>query len=479
MPKTRSPAPAAALHHKCEECKTIKDDITKCRECNMEFCRNCARPEMHNCGSIATSDRHQPAMATPQINAGTVTTTSKACSPATDGQFKGKATGPQAATAQLIHAVEEGQKVNYRAPEGAQLAPEVESFMLVASDCFPGRTYAFVKPELPARVQKARPQGTGDHMVSATIPEAPHSADAAPRARQPQPPYKQLNAASKTMHIGTASTTMHPRLATSTSVKVKKRKKGRHQVHTPTDSELYRSSRERAKSAKDQIDTPTQPPPQPPLPAQEEAAAQEDFHQELTHTYTISRAVHNAVVSTIKAGHDLDIHRTTWALSRVGAAAALQILSNIPQTSHLRPQLYLERCVEDACTAQDTPQRRPLLRLNRKDDWWPTQRIAQQLEAWAFRPNTRPTGLRPYRQGAFRLSDIMRCWGYEQGLSDTHVTTAVAENSHFAGTTRFLLTRANHHTIITVVSNPRRIPIGQARNFIAKPRLKPPAAKKR
>ena len=189
--------------------------------------------------------------------------------------------------------------------------------------------------------------------------------------------------------------------------------------------------------------------------------------------------MHNAVVSTIKAGHDLDIHRTTWALSRVGAAAALQILSNIPQTSHLRPQLYLERCVEDACTEQDTPQRKPLLRLNRKDDWWPTQRIAQQLEAWAFRPNTRPTGLRPYRQGAFRLSDIMRCWGYEQGLSDTHVATAVAENSHFAGTTRFLLTRANHHTIITVVSNPRRIPIGQARNFIAKPRLKPPAAKKR
>ena len=72
----------------------------------------------------------------------------------------------------------------------------------------------------------------------------------------------------------------------------------------------------------------------------------------------------------------------------------------------------------------------------------------------------------------------MWCWGYEQGLLNAHVITAVTENSHFAGTTRFLFTTEDHYKIITVVSNPRLTPIGQARLNIAKPRLKPLKTKK-
>ena len=145
----------------------------------------------------------------------------------------------------------------------------------------------------------------------------------------------------------------------------------------------------------------------------------------------------------------------------------------------MRPQQYLERCVEDACAEQNTRQHTPPQPMHRKKEWWPAHRIAQQLEAWAFHPRTRPAGLHPHRQGAFSLSDVMSCWGYGQGLSQAEVTKAITANSNIAGITRFRLTTENQYTIITAVSKPRLGPIGQARHDHAKPRLKPPRTKKR
>ena len=261
---------------------------------------------------------------------------------------------------------------------------------------------------------------------------------------------------------------------------MKKRRKRRHQIHTPTDSELYHSSQDRATSSKDQIGPAAQPPLQPVKTAQWERTAEEDPYLELTHTYRIAETVYKAVSATIQAGHELDHRRTTWALSQINTTAALQILSNIPYTSYIRPQQYLERRVEEACAEQNTPHHTPSQQMHRKKEWWPTQRIAQQLEAWALRPSTRPAGLHPHRQGAFRLSDVMLCWGYGQGLSQAEVIKAITANSNIAGITRFRLTTENQYTIITAVNTPPLgAPIGQARHNSAKPRLKPPTTKKR
>ena len=255
---------------------------------------------------------------------------------------------------------------------------------------------------------------------------------------------------------------------------MKKRRKHRHQIHTPTDSEAYHSSQERATASKDRICTAEQPPLQPVKTAQRESTAEEEVYLKLTHTYTIAETVYKAVSATIQAGHELDHHRTTWALSQISTTAALQIFSDIPYTSCMRPQQYIERCAEEAFAEQGTPQHTPPQQMHRKKEWWSAHFIAEQFEEWAWRPSTRPAGLVPIRQGAFRLADVMMCWGYNQELTKAEVIEAITDSSNVAGISRFRLTTENQYTIITVVSKPRLGPIGQARHGHAKPRFKPP-----
>ena len=90
MAEKQTTAMCTAQQRKCEECKSSTDYMLECKECNIEFCTKCARPEMHGCGSMATWMRHRQA-----------TTTSKASSLAIDAQIKGKANGPQATSKPL------------------------------------------------------------------------------------------------------------------------------------------------------------------------------------------------------------------------------------------------------------------------------------------------------------------------------------------------------------------------------------------
>ena len=295
-----------AQQHKCQQCTSNTDHMHACKHCRIEFCAKCARPELHNCGSIATWLRH-----------GHATTTSKAMSLAIDAQEKGMASSPPAIPKPVhprkpiwVFHVGQNTKKNYRAPANATLESEAKSFKIIASD-------SFDMPELPVSDHRGRPPNTDGYRPRSTGPEASRSPEVAPKATHRKRPHQKQEADHKATHRSAASsggTTKQPRHSSRTGGEVKKRRKRRHQIHTPTDSELYHSSQERATSSKDQIGPAAQPPRQPVKTAQWERTAEEDPYLELTHTYTIAETVYKAVSATIQAGHELDHHRTTWAL---------------------------------------------------------------------------------------------------------------------------------------------------------------------
>ena len=234
-----------AQQHECKQCKSNTDHMLACKQCRIEFCTKCARPEQHNCGSIR--ENH-------------ATTTSKARPPALDAQEKGMASSPPAIPKPahprkpiwVLH-VGQNTKKNYRAPANATLESEAKSFKIIASD-------SFDMPELP--VSDHRDRNTVGYRPRSAGSEASLSPEEAPKATHRKRPRQKQEADHKATHSSAASsggTTKQPRHSSRTGGEVKKRRKRRHQIHTPTDSELYHSSQERATSSKDQIGPAVQP----------------------------------------------------------------------------------------------------------------------------------------------------------------------------------------------------------------------------
>ena len=204
----------------------------------------------------------------------------------------------------------------------------------------------------------------------------------------------------------------------------------------------------RATSSKAHTIPEAQPPPKSDKAAQDwEDTAEDGPEIELTHTYRIAEKGFVAVSKTIQAGYKLDHHRTTWGLSQINISTALQILSSIPHASYTNPQQYLDRCIEDAFSAQSTQQHTPPQPMHEKHEFWPAHRIAEQVKQWAYHPNTRPAGLLTHRQGAFRLTDVMSCWGKREGLTAAEVTHAIKAHSNAAGNIRFMLSIEDRHTV--------------------------------
>ena len=186
--------------------------------------------------------------------------------------------------------------------------------------------------------------------------------------------------------------------------------------------------------------------------------------------------MYKAVTNAIHAGYKLDHNRTTWGLSQFYTSTALHILSSLPHAMYTNAQQYVDRCVEDAWAAQSTQPRTLPQPKHEKQTLWTTLGIADQVEQWAYHPHTVPTGLRAIRPGAYRLADVMACWGKKEGLTAVEVTRAIQAQCNATGTVRFMVNIEGKHMVIAVVNTP---PIGQADRSAqaTKHRTNPPSEK--
>ena len=454
----------------CKVCKSKPGYKFTCDQCHMWFCPLCVLPRQHNCAS--QREAH-------------ATTTSKARPPALGSHEEGKASNPTPIPKpppqrKPLHFLYQGTHPNKGTKDNRQHNCRVCSKLVGSRQAKPPKHLCSNYMDRPQSPDLDRPLSVGT--------ETTPSPDEAPQAAQGNTPrattrlHKAQGAdrkASRSSAANAGGTNKQPRQSKHAGGESKKsRTKPHHQDHSRTDSEEYAPMDARATSSKAHTIPDAQPTSKSDKAAQDwEGTAEDGPEIELTHTYRIAEKVFVAVSKTIQAGYKLDHHRTTWGLSQINISTALQILSSIPHASYTNPQQYIDRCIEDAFSAQSTQQHIPPQPLHEKQELWTAHRIAKQVEQWAYHPTTLPAGLHTHRPGAFRLTDVMSCWGKREGLTAAEVTRAIQAHSNATGNIRFMLSIEDRHTVIAVVNTP---PIGQAEHNAqaTKPRFNPPKAKR-
>ena len=182
---------------------------------------------------------------------------------------------------------------------------------------------------------------------------------------------------------------------------------------------------------------------------------EESSELELPTTFRIKKEVEKAVLKAIEEGHALDYHRATRGLAHISPAKALKALSSLQSATYTNAQQHLDSYIEVVIATQHstqlsvTQQHREAMQVN-----WTPRQIAEQLEAWAWRPSTRPGGLRTYEQGMFRIKDIMKHWGASEGITAKQLIQAIKVHS-----SRFSLYSRPNNTMLKVHRTP---PVGQA-----------------
>ena len=460
---------------RCKNCKARPDYQHTCEHCPNWYCITCVDPSKHQCTSLPQPE---------------TTTTSKASALARSSQWDGKERKappmhkppPQHSITRTMHVLHQATSPMGGSKAGLTHECKICRKMVSPLQAKPRKhlchSYMARAPSPPLH----RALSTG----SETTPN-PHVASQAAQGTTTRsttglhkaPVAEHKASRSSAASAGEASKPPSHRKDTAT-VSKKPRIKAHHRDWSPTDSEEYQPLGARGTSSKDHTA------PEAHSAAKADKAAQdllgtddESSELELTTTYRIKKKVAMAVSSTIEAGHALDHHRATRGLSQISPSTALKILSNIQTASYTNPQQYLDRCIEEVIATHGSTQSSvPQQPRYAKHAYWTSQLITKQLDTWACRPSTRPEGLRTYRQGMFRIEDVMEFWGTYEGLTTTEVIQAIKTHNKDKGVSRFTLSTEAHHTMLTVG---KTTPIGQAEHKAHTPKAKSKAfkAKKR
>ena len=350
MAKHMWPVPRSMRSSICPACKTTGGHRYFCDQCETQFCGFCSYPKHHRCRSKANP---RPA------------TTSKAAAPALIAQQAGRATistplplpPPQQ---KPTHALPTGTHPQSRQHE-AMHSPAQER----QGSCSSKKPVSQVIKPRRRRGSKDPPRSPSTELEDYMRPLS--TSRSSPSREQTSRPHKREHKTHKEQ--GKAlSNTLQPREATELLKHAKqggreskkRRTTHHHQSHGGADSVESspkawtqthpRAQRPGVQSAhqQDKIDQ------------EWEGDAGEDREVELTHTYSTYRLqekVYTAVVEAIRAGHKLDLNRTTWGLSQINQATALIILSNLSHPMYTSAQQYLDHCVDDEWHADFGQQR--------------------------------------------------------------------------------------------------------------------------
>ena len=187
---------------------------------------------------------------------------------------------------------------------------------------------------------------------------------------------------------------------------------------------------------------------------------EESSELELPTTFRIKKEVEKAVVDAIEEGHALDYDRATRGLSHISPAKALQALSSLQSATYTNAQHHLDNYIDVVIATQRSTQSSGTQQHSEamRASWTPRQ-IAEQLEAWAWRPSTRPGGIRTYEQGMFRINDIMEYWATSEGITAKQLIHAIKAYSNNKGASRFSVCTRPHNTMLKVY---KTLPVGQA-----------------
>ena len=473
-------AKRCAQNHRRSRCKICHGKPGfkhTCEFCPNWYCSVCVEPSKHQCASLS-----QPEMST----------TSKARSLAHSSKWDGKKRKappmpklpPYCSTTRPIHVLQ----YQATAPMGGSETGQkhecqycLKRFSPLRAEPLKHLCHRYMARALSPPFDRAL--SIGSETTTPSPPVAAHAAQWA-TTRSTLGLHNALVAEHKASHrsaesAGEESKPPSHRQDTATESK-KPGTTARPQEWTPSDSEEYDSWGTWGPRTKHHTA------PEAQSAAKADKAAQvfldtddEGSELELTTTYRVKKKVSMAVSSTIEAGYALDHHRSTSGLSQISPSTALKILGNIHTAIYSNPQQYLDRCIEEVIATHGSTQSSvPPQPRYAKHAYWTAQLITKQLDKWACRPSTRPQRLRTYRQGMFRIEDVMEFWGTYEGLTTTEVIEAIKAHSKDKGVSRFTLSTEAHHTMLTVG---KTTPIGQAEHKAHTPKAKSKAfkAKKR